>query len=80
MTPENFCYWLQGYIELSNCQNLTPEQIQMIRDHLQLVFKKETPSYPMHPLAVPLKQNWGVFRDDATSVLCAQNPNTMPSC
>ena len=45
MTPENFCYWLQGYVELSNCQNLTPEQIQMIRDHLQLVFKRETPIF-----------------------------------
>jgi hypothetical protein len=42
MTSENFCYWLQGYIELSNCKSLTPEQVQMISDHLQLVFKKET--------------------------------------
>jgi len=38
MTPENFCYWLQGYIELSNCKSLTPEQTQMISNHLQLVF------------------------------------------
>jgi hypothetical protein len=38
MTPENFCYWLQGYIELSNCKSLSPEQTQMISNHLQLVF------------------------------------------
>ena len=43
MTPENFCYWLQGYIELSNCKSLSPEQTQMISNHLQLVFKRETP-------------------------------------
>jgi hypothetical protein len=81
MTPENFCYWLQGYIELSNCKSLSPEQTQMIRDHLNLVFKKETkintsagiPTYP-------LKQTWGVFREDATSVLCTQDPTITPSC
>jgi len=54
MTSENFCYWLQGYIELSNCKSLTPEQVQTISDHLQLVFKKETP----HPLTVSLNSIW----------------------
>ena len=43
MTPENFCYWLQGFMELSNDRNLTPEAIQSIRDHLNLVFIKLTP-------------------------------------
>jgi hypothetical protein len=43
MTPENFCYWLQGFMELSNDRNLTPEAIQSIRDHLTLVFIKLTP-------------------------------------
>jgi hypothetical protein len=54
MTSENFCYWLQGYIELSNCKSLTPGQVKMISDHLQLVFKKETP----HPLTVSLNSTW----------------------
>ena len=44
MTPENFCYWLQGYIELTSGEgDLTEQQVQMIKDHLKLVFKKETP-------------------------------------
>lgn len=44
MTPENFCYWLQGFFELANnTTNLTPTQSQQIQDHLNLVFKKETP-------------------------------------
>lgn len=42
MTPEQFAYWLQGFAEL-NPQAPNAEQWQAIRDHLNLVFKKETP-------------------------------------
>ncbi len=50
MTPENFCYWLRGYFELNelstthNClEQLSLQQVNVIKDHLNLVFKKETP-------------------------------------
>lgn len=42
MSPENFCYWLQGFFELTDPKELTDLQIKMIRQHLQLVFRKET--------------------------------------
>lgn len=51
MTPENFCYWLQGYFEMDESSKgpnsfpkLTDAQILTIKDHLQLVFKKVTPA------------------------------------
>ena len=44
MTPENFTYWLQGFIEISNPKVISEEQTQIIKDHLNLVFKKETPN------------------------------------
>lgn len=44
MTPENFCYWIQGMIELREDNNgLTIRQVQIIEDHLALVFDKVTP-------------------------------------
>lgn len=43
MTPEQFVYWLQGYFELSEAKELTPEQVQIVKDHLKLVFDKKTP-------------------------------------
>lgn len=52
MTPEQFCYWLQGFVEMShgeNDGNITPKQWQMITDHLKEVFTKKTPTY-VHPL------------------------------
>jgi len=43
MTPEAFAYWLQGFFELSQSNQLSETQVQVIRDHLQLVFNKQTP-------------------------------------
>jgi|688.fasta_scaffold953144_1 hypothetical protein len=44
MTPENFVYWLQGYLELSNVSELSKEQTQIIKDHIKLVLDKKTPT------------------------------------
>lgn len=44
MTPENFCYWLQGLLEIGNPDQLTKQQIEIIQDRLDLVFNKETPT------------------------------------
>jgi len=56
MTPEHFCYWLQGYFELCEEDNLTKEQIKMIREHLNLVFKHDIISsygYGENPVSYP---------------------------
>jgi hypothetical protein len=42
MTPENFCYWLQGLLEIGNPSELNMTQVEIIKEHLNLVFKKET--------------------------------------
>lgn len=47
MTSRDFCYWLQGYIELDPLRSgsqkleLSAEQAICIRQHLALVFKHE---------------------------------------
>jgi hypothetical protein len=46
MTPEQFTYWLQGFTETHEGPP-TKEQWKIIRDHLQTVFKKETPTYTL---------------------------------
>lgn len=45
MTPENFAYWLKGFIEISETSTLNEKQTQIIKDHLDLVFNKVTPTY-----------------------------------
>ena len=41
MKPSEFCYWLQGYFEVSGQSELTKEQGDMVQRHLSLVFKHE---------------------------------------
>lgn len=50
MNPVDFCYWLQGYFELSaNPAELTIDQVKVIRNHLNLVFVHSIdPSHPLH--------------------------------
>lgn len=48
MTPEQFCYWLQGFAELSGDNPPTIEQWKSIREHAALVFNKVTP--PVMPV------------------------------
>ena len=44
MTPQDFCYWLNGYFDLSDGQTLSPRQVEVIKGHLSLVFDKQKPS------------------------------------
>lgn len=48
MTPEQFVYWLQGFMEMADPSSLSETQTQQIKDHLKLVFDKQTPdrTYP----------------------------------
>lgn len=42
MNSIRFCYWLQGYFELCSAEALSPKQVQIIRDHLDLASKTLT--------------------------------------
>ena len=43
MNADEFAYWLQGFFELSESNQLTDKQVEIIKNHLQLVFEKVTP-------------------------------------
>lgn len=46
MQSTEFCYWLQGLFELSETETLNAKQLQMIKNHLKLVFLYDIdPSY-----------------------------------
>jgi len=50
-TPKDFCLWLQGMFELNPpTDGLTQSQVNIIQDHLNLVFTKIT------PMRTPLNQ------------------------
>lgn len=42
MQSRDFCYWLQGFFELTEDQSgITEEQTQKIKNHLDMVFAHE---------------------------------------
>lgn len=43
MNNVNFVYWLKGFFELTNAEELTKEQVVMIKEHLDLCLNKVTP-------------------------------------
>lgn len=44
MTPEQFAYWLQGFVEITHqMERPSEQQWAVIKDHLKQVFDKRTP-------------------------------------
>lgn len=67
MTPEQYCYWLQGHCELSENERPSAEQWTTIKENLRLIFDKkikiglqdfkwpfDTTQPAMHPQLSPL--------------------------
>lgn len=38
MTTRDFCYWLQGFFEVSDTKDINAKQTEIIQRHLNLVF------------------------------------------
>jgi hypothetical protein len=43
MDAVSFAYWLKGFFEISDAKTVDEKQVQIIKDHLNLVFNKVTP-------------------------------------
>lgn len=41
MKSRDFAYWLQGLLEIGKPETLNKEQVEIIKNHLNLVFKHE---------------------------------------
>lgn len=65
MDAVNFTYWLQGFFEVSDAKKLDEKQVQIIKDHLDLVFNKLTPNRESFPKGSTLQgdSNVNLFVD-----------------
>lgn len=41
MNSIDFCFWLQGYFEVSGAESIDKDRTEIIKNHLNLVFKHE---------------------------------------
>lgn len=63
MTHEQFCYWLQGFSEVTG-RAPTEAEWQVIQDHLKTAFVKIAPVYPPSQL----NPQWAVL--NPTVAIC----------
>ena len=42
MTPQDFTYWLQGFVEMTEADTISEAQWKMIKEHLKLTMIKVT--------------------------------------
>lgn len=56
MATNDFAFWLQGFVELNGGKMPTPEQWQMIVEHLATVFNKVTPPLKMPGSVIPYQE------------------------
>ena len=75
MTPEQFVYWLQGFMEMADPKELNKVQTVQIKDHLKLVFDKKTPE-----VSLPMIQREEPFRITPYTITCDGNEMITPVC
>ena len=71
MTPEQFVYWLQGFVEIREKEQvgLTEKEWDIIKDHLKEVFCKVTPEY-IHTTGDPVIVPSQPFNPDQNTFIC----------
>lgn len=42
MNSDQFCYWLQGFFELTDAKEVNQKQVEVIKEHLNLVETQKT--------------------------------------
>ncbi len=64
MTSRDFCYWLQGFLEINSADSMvkpmTVKQVKEVQKHLSLVFKHEIdPSFKDSEILTQLHKEQG---------------------
>ena len=58
LDPRAFAYWLQGFFEISDAKELNEKQVAVIKEHLELIFRKVTPSH-----SITITESTDPFKD-----------------
>lgn len=82
MTPEQFCYWLQGYCEINGKGQVpTVEAWRVIEEHVGLVFtkvtsktNKETQAVDLAAISEELRRTREKSRDSGKEIMPPYRP------
>jgi hypothetical protein len=77
MTPEQFIYWLQGFLEIADPKKLDKKQIEIIKDHMSLVLTKQTPNRGSTQLQPPYLPQVDIPYIHQPSIVCETQDPTL---
>lgn len=71
MNSTEFCYWLQGYFEMSgDVKYLDGDKLKMIQDHLNLVFDKQTEPFRDTAPTIPNTPGYNPYNFEPFKPIC----------
>ena len=85
MNEREFIYWLRGDIELNGVRPYSKKQVQIIKDHLDLIMEKATPNRGPWPVVINPPIAHAPYPDPKDfSITCSStdvyNPQVAASC
>lgn len=81
MTDRDFCFWLNGFVELTQGQTPNPAQWKSICEHLKLVFEKVTPEVEVN-VTQKTAHDWAEYfkKHPVTGQTVGVSPNGITIC
>jgi hypothetical protein len=81
MTAEQFVYWLQGFMEINDPGYISKSETRVIKDHLALVFDKQTPAQEITTIPVPTTTPVAVPNKSpiVPNIICDTTEPTLPT-
>lgn len=76
MNAQEFCYWLNGYLEMSDDKFINENKTKMIKEHLSLVFNKVTSVDKINDF---LKEN-PFYSNEKYKITCGTDRNNTLLC
>lgn len=76
MKETDFAYWLQGFFEIGKPETITPEQVSIIRNHINLVKKCWEPRIAQPKKEEPTKSEdigMDLLPDDLNIAACTED-------
>ena len=78
MTAEQFVYWLQGFMEINDPGYISKSETRVIKDHLALVFDKQTSAQEITTIPVLTTTTVPDKSPIVPNIICDTTKPTLP--
>jgi len=80
MTSDNFIFWLHGFFEIGKPEKLSAVHVQEIKNHIDLVLKRQTPPTMSAPFFYNPAMTTGNFPVCGPNLMAGSFTGNVPLC